>query len=577
MESNDIKLIHLASYVKPDVREYISQDWVLNGQKNSFPQYVIDRKIGSPTNGAILEVFCELMFGKGIALNGDLEVYDDLAEIFPKSEQRKALDDYLTFGYYFLELIRGRAVEGVGRRLAKINHLPVEKMGRHKMDSNGVIKGAYYCYDWSNTNKYTPKFIHEFQGNLTHSRMVLSVVPKQQGQDYYALPKYIAGLHYAELEEEIANYCINHIKNGLSFGYIINFNNGSQLSDEQKDEIEIMIKKKLTGSNNAGKFILSFNDSKEVEVTVVPLEVNDAHSQWEFLTKEARQQIITAHGAYPNLFGINNGNGFSNNADELDVQSKLVQDYQIYPKQDYFLDVLKPLLEINGLETDLWFIPLRDSYKSTESTNEVVVDDTVEESEEEIELSSDVQVDLESLIQKGESINYEEWELLDDRRCEQVTLTEQNLNTVFEFASAPKSDNRKTSEQDTSLFKVRYRYAGLSSPTNSRSFCQRVISANKVYRAEDLENAGAVNPGFGIDGAPTYNIFKYKGGPNCKHWWQRVIFLKKGNKKISVNEARRMILALEPEDRAEARWEQNPKEVAKMPIDMPNNGYYRPR
>ena len=47
-----------------------------------------------------------------------------------------------------------------------------------------------------------------------------------------------------------------------------------------------MIKTKLTGSRNAGKFILSFNDSKETEVTIVPLEINDAHSQWEFLTKE---------------------------------------------------------------------------------------------------------------------------------------------------------------------------------------------------------------------------------------------------------------------------------------------------
>ena len=55
-----------------------------------------------------------------------------------------------------------------------------------------------------------------------------------------------------------------------------------------------------------------------------------------------------------------------------------------------------------------------------------------------------------------------------------------------------------------------------------------------------------------------------RGGVNCKHFWQREIYLKKGNKKISVNEARRMILALEPEDRNEARWVQNPKEVAEV-------------
>jgi hypothetical protein len=315
MDKKDIKLIELASYVKPEVKEYMGRKWVLNGEKNSFPQYVIDRKIGSPTNSAILEVFCELLFGKGIGINGELETYEELLQIFTKSDIRKCLDDYLTFGYCFIEIIRGRQVEGISRRVAKMKHLPAEKIGRDKMDSKGVINGAWYCYDWTNTNKYKPEFIPEFQGVLNNSKMVLSVVPSQQGQDYFALPKYISGLHYAELEEEIANYCINHIKNGLSFGYIINFNNGSQLTPEQKDDVERMIKKKLAGSNNAGKFILSFNDSKDGEVTVVPLEVNDAHSQWEFLTKEARQQIITAHGAYPNLFGINSGNGFANNAE----------------------------------------------------------------------------------------------------------------------------------------------------------------------------------------------------------------------------------------------------------------------
>ena len=158
-------------------------------------------------------------------------------------------------------------------------------------------------------------------------------------------------------------------------------NNGGNLTPEQKNEVEKMIKAKLVGSSNAGKFILSFNDSKEAEVTVVPLEVNDAHSQWEFLTNEARQQIFTAHGAYPNLFGINAGSGFSNNADELDVSSKLLQDYKISPVQEIFIDELAELLELNGLDTDLVFIPLRDTYKSTEAQEEKPTDETVDENE----------------------------------------------------------------------------------------------------------------------------------------------------------------------------------------------------
>ena len=85
------------------------------------------------------------------------------------------------------------------------------------------------------------------------------------------------------MEEEISNYYINHIKNGLSFGYIINIPDGNSLTPEEKDMLEAKIKNKLVGSSNAGKFVLSFN-GRDAEITVTPLQVNDAHKQWEYLT-----------------------------------------------------------------------------------------------------------------------------------------------------------------------------------------------------------------------------------------------------------------------------------------------------
>lgn len=545
MDSNDIKLIQLASYVRPEVKEYYGRKWVLNGEKNSYPQYIIDRRIGSPTNGSILEVFCELLYGKGLA-NGDQdEIYEELAEIFPKREQRKCLNDFETFGYYFMQILRSK---GTDKKIAKILHLPVEKMGRHKMNESGEINGAWYCDDWTNTYKNKPRFIPEFKGKLDAAIMVKSVVPHQQGQTYFSLPNYVQGLQYAEMEEEISNYCINHIKNGLSFGYIINFNNGSNLTPEQKNDVERMIKQKLTGSNNAGKFILSFNDSKEVEVTVVPLEVNDAHNQWEFLTKEARQQIITSHGAYPNLFGINDGNGFANNADELDVQSKLVQDYQINPKQEFFIDELAELLEFNGLETDLRFIPLRDTYKSTEAEEETVKDEIVDENkleEDDVRLNTHVclsdnneaTIELANhLISFGEELDDKEWYLLASNEVDYDTDDLIYESIQFATSTGVARPNAK-SDQDSKDIVIRYRYEG--NPEPQREFCRKMMFANKLYRKEDIlqMDRPGINDGFGLGGTNSYSIWLWKGGgkmseeyPNgtCRHRWQREIYLKRG-------------------------------------------------
>ena len=99
-----------------------------------------------------------------------------------------------------------------------------------------------------------------------------------------------------------------------------------------------------------------------------------------------------------------------------------------------------------------------------------------------------------------------------------------------------------------------------------------MIKANKVYRKEDIELAGSkvVNPGLGAEGADTYSIWLYKGGVNCKHFWMRKIYLRKGNNSISVNEARKMILALDPADRPKAKWEENDPLVA-QPAQESNN------
>ncbi len=558
--NNSIQLINLSNYVKPEIKEVVGRKWVLNGDRNSFFNYIIDRKNGSPTNGAILNTYHKLLYGRGIVINGQTEIYSELNEVMNKSCQRNSLNDMYDFGMFACKLVRS-----VGGGVAKIKHFPINKLGMGKADDNGEINEVYYSYDWANTHKYKPVPLPVFKGKMTEKEMILLYSPYEAGCFYYKNPSYLSGLQYAEIEEEISNFSINHIKNGLSFGYIINFNNGSSIQPEQRQEIENKIKRKLTGSENAGKFILSFNKGKDAEVTVVPLDVNDAHNQWESLRDDAKYQILTAHSVTsPLLFSIQTTTGFGSNADELDTAAKLLQDFQIAPRQEEFLDTLKPAFELANLEVDLSFLPLRESYK-----DEVVKDESVEDVEEEqVEMSEDYNpknVDLDNLLAKGEDINLDEWEELDNRRCDELTINESMLNTVFEFAKAPKGvrkNSKKESRQDTSLFKIRYQYAG--NPNPQREFCRKVMKANKLYRAEDLENAGAVNKGFGAGGADTYNIFKYKGGVNCKHWWQRVIFIKKGNDKISVNQARKMILDLEPKDRKDAKWEQNDKEVAQV-------------
>ena len=170
---------------------------------------------------------------------------------------------------------------------------------------------------------------------------------------------------------------------------------------------------------------------------------------------------------------------------------------------------------------------------------------TLEEIKPQTTLS--VQIDhLQEFIDQGEEVG-EEWELLDSKRVDGIPIDCEK----YLFASVPSSNPNGKSEQDTSIFKVRYAYAPDKVSDDTREFCKRMIKAGKVYRFEDINAASdrPVNPGFGPEGSDTYNLWLYKGGARCHHFWERRIYLKKNNEKIYVNEARRIISSLPVDER----------------------------
>jgi len=189
----------------------------------------------------------------------------------------------------------------------------------------------------------------------------------------------------------------------------------------------------------------------------------------------------------------------------------------------------------------------------------------------------------------------EDWELIDeevvdgehnDFDFEQVLNEEADKN--LELASSVKATPNKRSSQDgvnksyNDYYKVRYVYATDNFLTNksgtSREFCRDMVAAKKIYTKEDLVNANSqvVNKGFGIDGTQKYNIFLFKGGPECRHYFLRRIY------KTSLRGAKSKISSKQLIGYTKARSEgftaeKNDKLVAIAPQRMKNNGYNKPR
>ena len=615
-----MKIIQLNNYVKPVIEEVKNKDWVLNGKNNDYFDYVKDRYIGSPTNAAIIDTYRSLTFGKGLAAKNagrkPLE-WVKLLSILDKKDLKKIVDEFILQGNAAFQVIQNNQ----GNEPAKIKHIPVKTLAPQKANEDGEVDGYWYCTSWKDYRKseFEPQYFEKWTPETKAEISIVYINDCESDINYYSLPKYQSGLQYAEMEEEVSNYYINHIKNGFSFGYVVNMNNGIPATEEDRYEIEQRIKNQLTGSSNAGKMVISFNNGKEAEITIVPIVENSSHKQWETVNKEAEEKLMRSHRVVsPMLFGIKNNTGLGNNADELDTALKLTMDMVINPVQYFILDFIDPVLQAAGVNLDLYFKPINEdelrqetngvevtdeeqaakeaSYNGAQVTSALEILTAVNEgrmTEEQavVFLVQMLQFDEDTarslfktktatalseteidgskfLIDLGEDEpNADEWELITEEKIKGRPLQD----AALQLAALP-STPRNKSDQDNDLFKVRYVYAG--NKTGQRQFCKDMLAAKKVYRFEDIDAAKnkIVQAGMGPNGADTYDVWLWKGGVNCKHFWERRVYLRKNNKRISVNEARRRILDLDPSDRAEFRLPENDKKVAKRPHDMPRGG-----
>ena len=576
----NIRVVNLSTYTSPDIRIEKNKDWVTFGPKNSYFQYLIDRYTGSPTNNAVIKGFSQLIYGKGLDATDSSVKPDEYAQminLFKKDCTRKLVNDLKLMGQCAIQVIYSKD----RKTIAQVEHMPVETLAMEKCDDEGVVNGYYYHPDWSSIKpNEQPERIPAF-GTSKEPIEILYVKPYVAGFYYFSPVDYQGGLQYANLEEEISNYHMSNIKQGLNPSMILNFNNGVP-NEEERDMIEQRVADKFAGSSNAGRFILAFNESAETAATIEPVPLSDAHNQYQFLSDESMRKIMIAHGVVsPMLLGIKDQTGLGNNADELKTASTLMDNTVIRPFQTLLLDAFDQILAFNNIALNLYFKTLQ-PLEFQDLSN--VTDKETREEETGVKMSLATQSPnitdetlgevTRELLEKGEDIDLDEWELISEGPA---MTDESHIPGYFKFASSViKSSPRSKSEQDTSLFKIRYKYVG-ETGVDSRDFCKKMIKANKVYRYEDLQGDLSNNPGFGPNGSESYSIWLYKGGPNCHHSWLRQVYLRKNNQRISVGKARKMITDLPIAERDDARYVQNPIEVATPPFQMPNAGYLNPR
>lgn len=571
-----VKFIQLEAYKAPVAVEDKRNDWVNYGEANDFYQYLIDAYNKSTTNNAIINNIVKLAYGKGLkARDAKLkpEMYAKFISMFGKGCIKKVIKDYKILGNAAFQILYKDGKREIGR----VEHIPAQLLRAGKCNDKGEITHYFYSDNWADTKKYEPKQIPAFgYGAKNELVEILFIQNYTIGAKYYGEVDYKGGLPYCKLEEEVAEYLINEVQNSFAPTTIVNFNNG--VPDEEKQEIIAnKVKGTLTGSRGK-KVVVGFNDDETKKTTVDSIPLNDAPEHYSYLSEECQKKIMLAHNVTsPLLFGIASTNGFSSNADELRNSYILFENMVIKPIQETILDAIDVVLGFNQMALDLYFEPLQPLDMEGDLTNETQA----------VNMSSDKDL-AQSLIDLGEEIDENEWELIDTRDVnyedeEELDLQISELNKpkqsllskIVNFVSTGTARPNAKSEQDATIdgvnYLVRYAYEGQTTP-KSREFCRRMVQAGKLYRKEDIlamENK-VVNEGWGPNGADTYSIWLYKGGGSCHHKWVRKTFASKT--RVDVNNPNAPQISTNKAEREGYRV-RNPKEVSMMPKDMPNQGF----
>lgn len=577
--SNNIHLLELSTYEAPVITESKRNDWVEYGEDNLYYNHLINMYTNSTTNNAIINNITRLVYGKGLNAT-DAQVkpndYAVMMSLFKKQDVRQLVTDLKLLGQCAMQVIYSKD----RKKIVNVHHIPVQLLRPEKCNEEGKIEAYYYSDDWSDVKKYPPKRISAF-GCSKDGLEIYMVKPYSVGMKYFALVDYTGGLPYCALEEDISCYLINEVNNGFSGRTVVNFNNGIP-SEEQQHLIKNKVLNQLTGTYGE-KLIVAFNNNAESKTSVDAMPVNDAPDLYSTLSEECLRKIMLAHNVTsPLLFGIASSNGFSSNSDELKDSFALFNNMVIKPMQELLTDAFDEILAYNNISLNLYFKTL----KPLEFV-EIGVQVGTEELEEEtgVELSKDEAAA--ELIALGEDA-HPEWLLLDQyevdydideeenemlNKAVKLNMTDKLVNLVSTGSAFPNAKSGQDRVIDGIKFVTRYVYEG-ERKEDSRPFCRNMMKADKIYRKEDIIRMGTqeVNKGWGPRGANTYSVWKWKGGGNCYHRWNKQIYVSFEGTGIDVRSPKASRIAVKKAEKYGYKI-RNSKLVSQRPIDMPNQGF----
>jgi len=349
---NDLVILNFQEARQPEYREKRGKGYIEFGEKNDYPNYLLQLYNKSAKHNAIVKGKVNYIIGNG----WKSDEADPIAEQFiAQPNQFESLADLTRKVSIDIEIFGGAYLEVIwsvtGGQLTDVLHIDYTKIR-----SNTDNSQFWYKKDW-NERKDELIPMMAFNTKVRQGKQILYIKEYRPGLDTYALPGYMGALNYIESDIEVSRHVLGNAQTGFSASKLITLPNGEPSPDEKRN-IERRFTDRFSGSDGK-KFILSFTTDPARKPIIEDLGASD-------ITKEdfTRVDLIIQNNLFaghqitsPSLFGIAEPG-------QLGSRTQMRDSYEIFKntyvndKQQFLEVIFTQLAALKGATSEISIIPV---------------------------------------------------------------------------------------------------------------------------------------------------------------------------------------------------------------------------
>ena len=315
----------------PIQKEVAGKKYLPYGRFNEYPRFLLDLYEGCSTLKAIIDGNVNYVLGDDFTVLTNKMSKEEIAEVLIDVTR-----DWYIFGYAFLQVLRNPFGE-----VQRIVYLPSEYVRTDK-----DRQSFWYSEKWDSRGSWKSVVYPAF---MEESNAASSVLMLGNGRGTYPAPMWSAAIKDVEMEKKIETFHYNELENNFLGSFLINLNNGTP-DPEVQSQIERDIIEKLSGAENAGRILISYNESVTNRTTVERLQADNFDTRYNALAQRVREQIFIAFKAQPILFGLTSETNTGFSTTEFGDLFKLYNKTMISPVQDMLKRALKRIFGADILE-----------------------------------------------------------------------------------------------------------------------------------------------------------------------------------------------------------------------------------